>query len=218
MTGIGPCDDNGMSRQYTRRLWSFCFAFALPVVLLAGCASSDETTAGPASGNSSELAAPATTTVALVEPVPVTIGQPFVLDKPAGLGNPAATLTATVTAIDYAPTCGYFDYDTGEDTDKEFPYIAIEFDVSVNPGSGPVTFGSPGWFRATDAAGYVTDDLTIMVPDCDDEYPEFTDSQLASGQKHRGWVMFKDDNVQRGDSLTIGLPNVATKAAVLTLG
>lgn len=209
------CDDNGMSRHSHRR-WSFCFALALPVGLLAGCASTDEASV-PGSTISSDVAAPVTTTTAPVEPVTVTIGQPFALDKVAGFGEPAASLTATVTAIDYAPICGYFDYNTGEDTEKEFPYIAVEFDVAVNPGSGPVAFGSPGWFRATDAAGYLADDLTIMVPDCDEKYPEFTDSRLASGQKHRGWVMFKDTDVQPGDSLTIGLPNEGTKAAVLTL-
>ena len=83
-------------------------------------------------------------------------------------------------------------------------------------GSGPVAFGSPGWFRATDQAGYVKDDLTIIVPDCDDQYPEFTDDDLSSGQKHRGWVMFKDEDLKRGDSLTIGSPT-GTKSAVVTL-
>lgn len=166
---------------------------------------------------SSEIAVPVTTTAAPVEAVPVMIGQPFALDKVAGFGDPAASLTATVTAIDYAPVCGYFDYDTGTDIEKEFPYIAVEFDVAHDPGSGPVAFGSPGWFRATDAAGYVADDITILVPNCDEKYPEFSDSQLANGQKHRGWVMFKDDDIKPGDSLTIGLPNQGTKAAVLTL-
>lgn len=217
--GDGPvtCDDDQMSRNSTRRNWSFFFALALPIGLSAGCASTDEpVTSASATTGGSETTLPITTTVTPAEPVSVEIGQPFSLDKAAGFGDPPASLTAVVTSIDYAPVCEFFDADAGEDIQEELPYTAINFDVAVDASSGPVSFGSPGWFQATDPAGYVTDDLTASVPSCDDRYPEFTDSDLTSGQKHQGWVMFDDDDLQPGDSLRIGLPT-GTQSAVLTL-
>ena len=125
-------------------------------------------------------------------------------------------MTILVSSVDLAPMCESFDSASNDFVVKQQPYIAIEFDVSQDNQSLPMSFGSPDWFRAKDAGGYVADDLTVSVGDCDDAYPEFTPIDLKAGDKHRGWVLFKSEKIKPGNQLTIGWP-YGSQSATLTL-
>lgn len=189
-------------------------AAALCTALIAGCGS-DDTDSTSSSQATYSVPAAATSTA----PEPVTVGQSFHLEGPtfgtSGQDGQAG-MTFVIPTVDTTPMCKGYDSASGDYVPKEQPFIAIEFDVAMDADSAPRSFGSPNWFRAKDPQGYVTDDVSVSVPTCDDAYPEFTDNDLSAGEKHRGWVMFDDDEVKPGDQLIISWPN-GTQSVVLTI-
>lgn len=150
------------------------------------------------------------------EPITAAVGEWFSLGGSSYGQGAWAGMTLTITDVETAPQCEQYDSASGDYVLAEQDLIAIEFDVSAEAGSAPMSFGSPDWFRAKDPDGYVTDDLPIRAPSCDDTYPGFTDSKLMAGDKHRGWVMFQSKKIQPGDQLTIQWP-YSTTTAVFTI-
>ncbi|MBB3037334.1 hypothetical protein [Hoyosella altamirensis] len=134
--------------------------------------------------------------------VNVTLNDPFEMGGSNHRGLGSATIT--ITDVDTAPLCEYYGPPTYEEVREPGPYIAVEFDVRVVETSVPVSFGHPGWFRAQDPDGYVTDDITISST-CDD-FPGFTSSELRPGDRHKGWVLLQDHKIQPGDNLLIQWP------------
>lgn len=150
------------------------------------------------------------------EPATVTVGESFSLSGNSYGQGAWAGMTFTITDVDTAPQCEQYDSASGDYVLAKQDLIAIAFDVSTEAGSAPMSFGSPDWFRAKDPDGYVTDELTIMAPSCDDIYPDFTDAKLMAGDKHRGWVMLQTEKIQPGDQLIIQWP-YSTTTAVFTI-
>ncbi len=161
-----------------RRAFSTAATIAC-VGVLASCANTDDgNTAAPVSSGLP------TSSLTVSEPLTVTMGESFHLSGNSYGQGPIAGMTFTITDVDTAPQCEAYDSESGDYLMKEQAFIAIEFDVTVDANSAPMSFGSPDWFRAKDPEGYVTDDLTISSGACDDTYPEFTNSDLMAGDKH----------------------------------
>jgi hypothetical protein len=145
---------------------------------VAGCSSDDNTTAHADTSIGTPAKAPAT-----AAPIPVTIGQPFLISSSKG-----TTGLVTVDKIELNPTCTT---KFGPVTPPKGTNVAVELDVQTNA-IPPSTYITENWFQELTPDGYtkrlpMADNLCIADR-------EDMGTPYQPNSKYHGWVLLDVSN------------------------
>lgn len=152
---------------------------------LAGCSSDNDGTARADTGTTPGVATPAKAPAA-AEPIPVTIGQPFLISSSKG-----TTALVNIEQIQVNPTCIPLKGST-QATPPAGTNVAILFDVQTNV-NAPTTYISEHWFHELTPDGYtkkVEAGDTLCIHDRD----LITSSPFLPNSKYKGWLLLDVSN------------------------